>query len=797
MGAAIAVLCLILSSYEGLKAQLETLLSELETEVFEVLMVDEAFSSAIAQVRATDPEGLALFRSPYLDVYLDEPEALQAPSAPPFRGFDQTTVENLLSLPSIEAIAWRQANPPLAASARVSLEVWQAPPAFFALAGLRVERGRLPAATDSPEGIVIGHRAARLLFGEQDPLGRIIRTDLNAVPEGLPPSAVGSKSTAPFFSNTPYEFLVVGVLAEVADARGPLDQQYETAVWRTAGEIEGAAFSLLVKPGAGQGAEAMQAVRAALGSLEQGERHLQITPLAQHYSEEVLAQFLDLVRNGLLWVAALALVLAGVTVGASSYFGLMLRYREMGIRRGLGATAARLLTQIARESLQLGAAACVIGLALAWFVRPLAAAAWEAWPRFGLLTIASAFVASLLVSLPAALLPARRFLRLPPAVVFRGPPLGPLTRRRWLLLGPGLALSMLALMVVLALRQGLAARMDQILGWVGARTVSFVFWDRDFADGVKPAYLTTDDYRAVLEAFPGWTSGWLGDTRKRLVEVSASLPKLRYLQLQHGRWFTAEEETSQASVVVLGPRVAAESAPGGDVTQIKSWQGYPVVGILAEWEGMISAGFSPHQIYTPIGSELILAEHNWPTNPPLLPGQVMVAVPPEEDLGRAAIALQEFLTARHPEGAPQLILPAQATEAVLQQRNRILNVTGWLAGLCFAIGGIGLMNLLFVATLSRAREIGLRRALGATRGAIARQVMGESVRLCSIATGAGAAAGLVVSHLLQQQLGWPAGFDAGPIVWAAALALMGGALAGVLPAWWAATLDPTEALRME
>lgn len=796
MGLAIAVLCLILSSYEGLKAQLENLLSELETDVFEVLMVDEAFSNTIAQVRANDPEGLALFRSPYVDVYLDEPDAQPAPSAPPFFGFDRTTVEGLLSLPSVEAVAWRQADPPLAASARVSLEVWRASPSFFALAGLRVERGRLPVAADRPEGVVIGHRAAWLLFGDQDPLNRIVRTDPGAVPEGISPSAAGYESVAPL-SYTPYEFLVVGVLAEVADARGPLDQHYETAVWRVNGELEGAVFSFLVKPRAGQEAEARQAIRAALGSLEQGEQHLRITPLAQQYSQAVLAQFLELARSGLLWISVLALLLAGVAVGTSSYFGLMLRYREMGIRRGLGATATRLLAQTARESLLLGAAACVVGLALAWVVRPLAAAAWEAWPRFGPLTLASAFSASFLISLTAALLPGRRLLRLSPAVMFRGPPLGPLTRRRWLLLGPGLALSMLALVVTLALRQGLVARMDQILGWVGARTVSFIFWDRDFADGVKLAYLTSDDYGAVREAFPGWTAGWLGDTRKRVVEASASLPALRPVRLQHGRWFTAEEESSQAAVVVLGSRAAAKIAPGGDVTQIKSWQGYRVVGILDEWEGMVSAGFSPQQIYTPIGSEIILAEQNWPTGPPLLPGQLMVAIPAEDDLGRAAIALRDFLAERHPEGTPQLVLPAQATEAMLQQRNRILDVAGWLAGLCFAIGVIGLMNLSFVSALARAREIGLRRALGATRGAIARQMIGESVRLCVVAAGVGAAVGLLVSHLLQQQLGWPAGFNAGPVFWAAALAVVGGALAGVLPAWWAATLDPTQAVRME
>ena len=101
----------------------------------------------------------------------------------------------------------------------------------------------------------------------------------------------------------------------------------------------------------------------------------------------------------------------------------------------------------------------------------------------------------------------------------------------------------------------------------------------------------------------------------------------------------------------------------------------------------------------------------------LIDGEIIVSVPENEDLGQAAERLRAFLAPRHPEGVPQLILPAGVTNDLLVRRNQIYTLAGVMAGLCLLIGGVGLMNLTFISVLSRAREIGIRRAVGATRRA--------------------------------------------------------------------------------
>ena len=113
------------------------------------------------------------------------------------------------------------------------------------------------------------------------------------------------------------------------------------------------------------------------------------------------------------------------------------------------------------------------------------------------------------------------------------------------------------------------------------------------------------------------------------------------------------------------------------------------------------------------------------------------------------------------------------------------------------IGGVGLMNLTFISVLSRAREIGIRRAVGATRRAIIGQILGETVRLCVGAALVGAVAGLAITRVLQIRFGWPPTTPWQLIGLAAGIAVVVGVVFGAAPAWWAANLPPTRAIKTE
>jgi putative ABC transport system permease protein len=97
----------------------------------------------------------------------------------------------------------------------------------------------------------------------------------------------------------------------------------------------------------------------------------------------------------------------------------------------------------------------------------------------------------------------------------------------------------------------------------------------------------------------------------------------------------------------------------------------------------------------------------------------------------------------------------------------------------------------------RTREIGVRKAVGATRGAILTQFLTEAVFLCLVGGVVGVGVGLGFSHLSRSTLGWITVVDPSSIVLAFGFAAATGLLFGVWPARRAARLDPIEALRRE
>ena len=113
------------------------------------------------------------------------------------------------------------------------------------------------------------------------------------------------------------------------------------------------------------------------------------------------------------------------------------------------------------------------------------------------------------------------------------------------------------------------------------------------------------------------------------------------------------------------------------------------------------------------------------------------------------------------------------------------------------IGGIGVMNIMLVSVTERTKEIGIRKAVGATRGNILSQFLIEAIFLTSI----GGLAGLVVGEIFSILMNIYSPLPAYVPLWAIAVGIGVSALVGIIfglwPAWKAARLDPIEALRYE
>jgi len=124
------------------------------------------------------------------------------------------------------------------------------------------------------------------------------------------------------------------------------------------------------------------------------------------------------------------------------------------------------------------------------------------------------------------------------------------------------------------------------------------------------------------------------------------------------------------------------------------------------------------------------------------------------------------------------------------------------AGISLTIGGINVMNIMLVSVTERTREIGIRRAVGASRGRILTQFLAESTLTATLGGVLGVAIGAGLTYIAARILNAIAGGWTFYLVpWAPPLALgtamFVGAAFGVYPAWRASRLDPSEALRFE
>jgi putative ABC transport system permease protein len=127
----------------------------------------------------------------------------------------------------------------------------------------------------------------------------------------------------------------------------------------------------------------------------------------------------------------------------------------------------------------------------------------------------------------------------------------------------------------------------------------------------------------------------------------------------------------------------------------------------------------------------------------------------------------------------------------------VLGIGLLVTSIALFVGGIGVMNIMFVSVTERTREIGIRKAIGAKRHSILLQFLFESAIICLIGGLIGIALATGVTAIINATGIMPASISAGILVSAVVIAMLVGVFAGFVPAWKGARLDPIEALRYE
>jgi putative ABC transport system permease protein len=376
----------------------------------------------------------------------------------------------------------------------------------------------------------------------------------------------------------------------------------------------------------------------------------------------------------------------------------------------------------------------------------------------------------------------------------------------------GIIIGVAAVITMVALGTGAQRAIDEQMAALGGDILS-VESSSWFSHGVarNRQTLTTDDaaemsigtkhFAAIVPEISSRFQIKYGNMNLNLstIGTTPNYADVHGFTLANGRMFSAADESARARVVVLGadiPAMFESDAPsmiGRDVL-IRSIP-FTVIGVM-DAKGSTGRSNPDDDMWIPLSTAQFRVTGNEYVE------TISVKVAEDSSIEFAMLEIERVLRREHkirPGGDNDfsVVNRKQFVESRQEATEVFTYLLAGIAGVSLVVGGIGIMNIMLVTVTERTREIGIRKALGATRGNILLQFLVESTTLCLFGGLLGLALGASASSLLAKFAGWQTMVTMESAVAAFGFSALVGIVFGIWPAHRAAQLDPIDALRHE
>ncbi len=376
----------------------------------------------------------------------------------------------------------------------------------------------------------------------------------------------------------------------------------------------------------------------------------------------------------------------------------------------------------------------------------------------------------------------------------------------------GIIIGVSAVITMIALGSGAQRAIDDQIDALGAQIVS-IYPGQSFHRGIASASrvsLKTDDAEAlardstllaaiVPEITASRQAKYINKNLNLTIRgTTPNYDDVHRMQIAHGRMFTESDNGGRKRVAVLGSDVPEdlEINPASLIGRTIAISKIPfeIIGVFEEKGSSGMGGGPDDDIFIPLST----AQHRVFGTDRLRTISVQIADHTPLEMGM--VDIERVLRREHkirPGGDNDFMILNR--RQILDTRQQATEVFAYLlasiAGVSLLVGGIGIMNIMLVSVTERTREIGVRKALGATSMNIMMQFVIEALTIGALGGLLGILVGMGGAFALSELAGWQVHVSPDAVVLAVAFSVGIGLFFGIWPARRAAKLDPIEALR--